>query len=493
MNSKWLATMLLVSMAPMAGCKTVQDSIASNTPSVSEVPTQILDSTPVPNYEAPEDLVRAVRYDDVPIESEASPGDQYLIQDSLPSADLIPANSGYDSDTGLESTPSETPANLEYFEQMAMAAHPAIQERLAEIESLRGKLIQAGLPPNPTVGLNVEDINEDGGSGRYGVYFGREIVRGNKLGLSRAVVCAEIETAEQQLAELEQRLKTDVKQRFYETLVAQEKLLTAKELVDISTNAVNVSTQLVEAQEASRTAVLQSELELQNALVVLRQAENQQLAARRKLAALLGEQDLPNDRVDGNARDLVTLDDFEKSYDELVAGSPEIAALFADVQQKQRRWARECVEPISNLTWQTTLQYDTVSDDLVTGFQVGMPIPLLNQNQGAIHQARFQVVAAERRAEKKALELRQRLASAYESYLAAQLQIDAYDKEIIPRAKETLELTTDGYRQGEIDFIQLLTAQRTYSQINLTYLEQLQQLWQQNVQIRGMLLNGSLQ
>ena len=122
-----------------------------------------------------------------------------------------------------------------------------------------------------------------------------------------------------------------------------------------------------------------------------------------------------------------------------------------------------------------------------------MPIPTLNRNQGAIHQARHQIVAAERRAEKKALNLRQRLAAAYEDYLDAKLQIDAYDTDIIPKAKETLELVTKGYQQGETDFLQLLTAQRTYSQINLTYLARLQQLWRQNVEIKGMLLSGSLE
>ncbi len=138
------------------------------------------------------------------------------------------------------------------------------------------------------------------------------------------------------------------------------------------------------------------------------------------------------------------------------------------------------------------MEYDTVSDNIIPGFQIGMPIPTLNRNQGAIHQARHQIVAAERRAEKKALDLRQRLATAYEDYLDAKLQVDAYEAEIMPKAKETLDLVNKGYSQGEIDFLQLLTAQRTYSQINLTYLRQLKQVWRQHVEINGMLLSGSM-
>jgi len=388
---------------------------------------------------------------------------------------------------------TDSPANsLVQIEQLALATNPAVAEIQAEIESLRGKLTQAGLPPNPTAGITGNDINEERGGGRYGVYFGREMVRGNKLGYSRSVVCAEIATAEQRLAVVQQRLLTDVRQRYYDLLIAQETVVTTDQLVQISQKAVDVSQKLLDAKEVALTAVLQSELELQNAAVAKRQAENRRLGARRKLASLIGEADVSLDYVGGNAREVLSLTDFEQSYDELVNGSPEVAALFAEVEEKRRQLNRAIVEPIPNVTWQTTLEYDTVSDNVIPGFQIGMPIPTLNRNQGAIHQARHQIVAAERRAEKKALDLRQRLATAYEEYLDAKLQVDAYEAEIMPKAKQTLELVTNGYSQGEIDFLQLLTAQRTNSQINLTYLRQLNQAWRQHVEIKGMLLTGSM-
>ena len=382
--------------------------------------------------------------------------------------------------------------DLPEIQQMALAVNPAIAQAMAEIESLRGKHRQAGLAPNPTAGITAQDINEGGGSGKYGVYFGRKVIRGNKLGLAQSAVCAEIDAAEQRLAVIQQRLQTDVHQRYYNLLVAQEKVATAAELVQISREAVAVSSKLHEAQEAARTSVLQSELELQNVLVVKRQAENEQLAARRQLAALFGELDLPAISVSGNPREILELEGFERSFEQLVDSSPEIAALFADVEQAKRQHARECAEPISDVTWQTTLLLDSVNNDVVAGVQIGMPIPTLNRNQGAIYQARQQIVVAERKAEKKALDLRRRLATAYENYLDAKLQIDAYNAEILPKAKETFHLISMGYEQGEIDFLQLLTAQRTYSQINLAYLEKLRQSWWESSNIKGMLLSGSL-
>jgi cobalt-zinc-cadmium efflux system outer membrane protein len=382
--------------------------------------------------------------------------------------------------------------SLESIESAALNANPAIAELTAQLESLRGKHTQSGLPPNPIVGVRGNDIFEESTLGRYGVFFGREVIRGNKLQYAQSVVCAEMQVLQQQLTTMQVRLLTDVHQRYYDVLVAQEKVVLADKLVEISDNAVEVSERLFEAEEVARTAVLQAKLEQQNAKVIQLRASNEQLAARRKLAALIGEPDLPATHVSGSARKMIELDDFEFWYDELVANSPEIAALFSDVERARRELDRQRVEPIANMTWQTTLDYDTVSDNIIGGFQVGWQIPTLNKNQGAIYEAQYNVVAAERKAEKKALDLRQRLALAYELYLDAKLQIDAYDAEIIPSAQETLELFLEGYKQGETDVLQLLTVQRTYFQTNLAYLESLRQMWRQSVEVRGMLLKGSL-
>ncbi len=389
--------------------------------------------------------------------------------------------------------PVSNSATLAELEQSALALNPAVTEARANIDALRGKRIQAGLPPNPTLGVIGDDINEEGSGGRYGIYFGRQIVRGNKLGLSQSVVSAEIATAQQQLAVVEQKLLTDLRTRYYELLVAQEKVLVSSELVKISRDVTDVSQKLFEAKEVAKSAILQSKLELQNAIVVQSQAENRLVASRRKLAALLGQPQLAYETVTGNARELPELTDFQNSFDQLALSSPEIAALFAEVERARRQLARARVEPVPNMTWQTTLQYGTGSDDVVAAFQVGMPIPRLNRNQGGIFQAQSQITVAERKAEKRLLDLQQRLATAYEDYLNAKLQIDAFDAEILPTAKETFELISQGYQEGEVDFLQLLTAQRTYSQTVLLYLDKLQQAWQQSIEIQGLLLSGSLE
>ena len=381
---------------------------------------------------------------------------------------------------------------LEDFEQRALSTNPVVLQWEAKLQALQGKRSQAGLKPNPVVGVSGQDINESGGAGMYGVYFGRELVRGNKLQISRSVVSAEMNVARQQLSEMRQRLTTDIRVAFYDLLVAQEKRDLANRLAEIALVASNTSEKLFQAKEVARSSVFQAQMEFQNATVIQGQAVNEEAGARRKLAALLGEADLPEPRIKGDLQQVAELANFEETYDQLLLESPELARLFENIQRARLQLQRECVEPISNVTWQATVQYDTVGESLVSGFQVGFPIPKFNRNQGAIRQAEKEIAVAEFLVEKKALELRQRLATAFERYSQAKLQVDIYGSKILPKAKSTFELISDGYRQGEVDFLSFLTAQRTFFDANLAYVSGLKMLWREHNLIQGMLLSASL-
>ena len=91
------------------------------------------------------------------------------------------------------------------------------------------------------------------------------------------------------------------------------------------------------------------------------------------------------------------------------------------------------------------------------------------------------------------LDLQLRLSQVFERYANARNQVEKYNRDILPAAKESLDLTRAGYRAGEFGFLNLLTAQRTYFQTNLGYLEALRDLWSAAWEIEGLLLNNSLQ
>jgi cobalt-zinc-cadmium efflux system outer membrane protein len=89
------------------------------------------------------------------------------------------------------------------------------------------------------------------------------------------------------------------------------------------------------------------------------------------------------------------------------------------------------------------------------------------------------------------LELSRRLATAFQEYSDARFQVTRYTEQIIPRAQETVDLVTRGY-PVEIEYLEVLTAQRTLSETSLAHLNAARQLWRSRLRIDGLLLEESL-
>lgn len=382
--------------------------------------------------------------------------------------------------------------NLDALEQMALANSPAISQSAARVRALRGKWVQVGLAPNPTVGYVAGEIGNDGAAGQQGGFVGQNFITAKKLQRNRAVVSAEISRAEQELAAVQRRVQTDVRQGFYEALLAQRRVELAAELVRLTTEAAEASKSLVEAEEIPVAGMLQTEVQQQNAQVLLRTTQNGLSQAWRRLSTVVGGPELPIQRLEGEVSQLPEMLNWEEQLTRLQTESPEVAAAMAEVERTRRALNRACVEAVPDISTQLSVQYDDATSDTIAGVQVGIPLPLWNRNQGGIRQAQAEITEAVRNVDRVELNLNRRLADAFRQYSDAHVTATSYATDILPRAQRTFELVQRGYKQGEVGYLDVLAAQQTYSQTNLVYLDALGSLWQSYVQIEGLLLKDSL-
>ncbi len=175
-----------------------------------------------------------------------------------------------------------------------------------------------------------------------------------------------------------------------------------------------------------------------------------------------------------------------------ICSSPEVAAAQAAVERARAAIDRAQAEPIPNVNLALTGQHDNATGSNIVGVQAVMPIPIFNRNQGGINKAQAEFAAAKSDVVRVQLSLQQRLALVYERYANARNQVERYEQNILPDAQSSLDLVNEAYKQGEYSFLNLLTAQRTYFQTNLAYLESLRQLQESTVEINVFLLHGSL-
>jgi cobalt-zinc-cadmium efflux system outer membrane protein len=381
---------------------------------------------------------------------------------------------------------------LAELEEMAVRLNPTVAQAASRVEAARGRCIQVGLYPNPVAGYIGAEIGNEGRGGQQGSFVSQEIVTAGKLRLNRSVAEQEIRQAEYAWEMQRQRVLTDVRRGFYDVLVAQRTVELTEQLARIGEEGVKSVGALMKAAEVARGDLLQARIEADTANVLLEKARNRYVAAWRDLAAVAGDADMPPRPLAGDVRDGLTQLTWDDTFGRFLAQSPQLANAKAGVARAQAALSRECAGRVPNIDVQAAVQYDNATRDTFATIQAGVPMPIFNRNQGNIRRAQAELAAAQNEVQRVQLDLQQRLAGTFEQYTTARYQVEKYSRDILPTAQASLDLANKGYRQGEYNYLFLLTSQRTYFQTNLVYLEALRELRAAATAIEGNLLSGSL-
>jgi cobalt-zinc-cadmium efflux system outer membrane protein len=393
--------------------------------------------------------------------------------------------------------PRETRAaggvTLAELEEMAESCNPTLAQAAARVQAARGQHLQVGLYPNPVIAYQGSEIGQEGRAGQQGGFISQEIVTAGKLRLNRAVASQEIQQAEYGWQTQQFRVLTDVRRGFYEVLVAQRAMELTEQLVGIGERGVKTAEQLMKAKEVARADVLQARIEADSARILLEKARNRHTGAWRGLAAVVGDPALQPTPLAGNLQDGMVQFTWEDTLNRLLAESPQLAGAQAGVARAQATLSRECAGRIPNVELLAGVQFDNATGYTIANAGLAVPIPIYNRNQGNIRRAQAELTAAQYEVSRVQLALQQRLAAVFEQYATAHQQVEKYTRDIMPNAQESLKLVSSGYRQGEFSYLMLLTAQRTYFQTNLAYLDALRDLRAAGVAIEGNLLDDSLQ
>ncbi len=385
--------------------------------------------------------------------------------------------------------------HLATLESIALQHNPALQRAAANVSAAHGRALQVGLKPNPLMGIDYQQVGSRGLAEQFGATLQQEFVVPEKLELNRQVAYQDIQRLQHEFAIQRQRVLTDVRIAFVRALKAQKQLEFLQQLVSLSDQARVISEKLLEAEEVGKTDLLQAEVEVERAKVERANVLNHRQAVWRELASVVGQPELPFYPLAGDLKGPAAERDFEQTLSQLRSCSPEIAALAATIQRARYNLRRQEVEPRPNITVQGLMNWQDngiggSSDGALT---VSLPIPVWDRNQGAVQAAYQELMAADRQFKMLELQLQQRLAGVYERYRNALQQISQFEQVILPKAAEVLTLTRKAYEIGELDFVSLLTAQRSYAQFQLTYLDALEELRIAEFEMEGLLLSGSLQ
>jgi cobalt-zinc-cadmium efflux system outer membrane protein len=208
-----------------------------------------------------------------------------------------------------------------------------------------------------------------------------------------------------------------------------------------------------------------------------RAAEMNVTAAAARLAVWLGATEETALRSEG-APDLGPLPPEAVVRERVLAHHPALerdraqtAAAAAHLRAEQRlRW------PIVSVQLAVSQGDPTLpGTDVIGG--LSFEAPVLSQRGGVIGHARAERALAEVRTEVDLRRLSSELADAYEQAKGADLRARALGLEVLPALEEARRMTEEGYRDGRVDLLRVLEAQRAVLEGRVAYVEA-QAAWQ---------------
>jgi len=400
---------------------------------------------------------------------------------------------------------AQTPASerktitLEELEQMALQNNPTFRQSAANIQAAEGRKKQSRLYPNPTVGYQGEQIR--GGAfhgGEQGFFVQQDIVLGGKLGLNRKMFDQELKQAQTEAEEQKLRVVTNVRMSYIQALAAQQTLELRQNLSKLADDAAGTTHQLANIGQADAPDVLESEVEAQQAQLAVTMAEQSQQRAWKALAAVVGNPRLPPMRLEGKLEDIPPVN-ADELVEQIVNESPAVRIAELGVKRAEAALARAKREPIPDLQLRGGMQQngELLSGGRSVGLQgfadVGVRIPIFNRNQGNIATAKADAERATREVERVKLVLRERAASVVQNYTFSQTAVDRYKNQMIPRARKAYEMYSKKYQEMAAAYPQVLIAQRTLVQLEVSYITALENFATSSLSLESYLLTDGLE
>ncbi len=413
-----------------------------------------------------------------------------VIPTSVPAPTGIKAGAGHDGASTL--VPPQRKLTLTDLERLALVNNPTLPEAGALLQQQQGLTRQFGLYPNPTAGYVRTDADKSGESQTDGVFLSQTIITGGKLRLARQAGRADIQMRQWQLTAQQMRVLNDLRIRYFEVLGAQRAIDAAKEQLRLAEDGRQAAEQLLQAKQGSRPDVLQAGMELGLVRTALREADSRYQSAWWQLANAVGVLDLPPTPLVDQLEDGISVLDEKKCLQRLLEASPLLKTQENDIRAAQYELQLAKAQAVPDVNVQVLAQRDHIMKYSNVTTLISIPMPLFNRNQGNIVNAQGVLRQAQTEYQRIRLALSDLLAVSFRNYRSFLARVEQLQKEVLPQAKENLDLTTQGYKAGRLDFLHVQNARRMYFQSNLEYIDALTELHKVVVEIEGLQLTGGL-
>jgi len=338
-----------------------------------------------------------------------------------------------------------------------------------EVEKARGRLIQAGLWPNPQLEFTTSTdrpFNDEGQRTSTGG-FQQAFPNSGRLHFAKQVSRVDIAQAMAEIRNRERLLIGDVERDFVNVLLLREQLVANREFVGLNRDFVNALEERFKRAEVSQVDVNLARLELQRLGVEAALLESDLVTRELSLQLRMGLGPEQKVVVEGNLDALANKFRPERYQTAMVVNRPDLRQieLGADRAAAEARLARADAWADWTLgpDYQNERKVDDPSGlrtDEFLGFKLSIPIALWNRNQGRVYEQTAAGNQARQQFDALQLSIRSEIATGIARAVKLRDAVGSYRRDILPSFRETSTLVRKGYNEGLIPAAQVVQVQQ---------------------------------
>ena len=363
------------------------------------------------------------------------------------------------------------------------------------VEIARARLMQAGLPPNPSLELGLRNDLLFGNHGEYtaSAAFTQRFPVTGRIARQKDVARVDVALASTEIRQAERKLAGEVAGRFYQVLMLDRQIQLRDRLIGIDQRLLKVTRNRFRVAEVSELDVNTARLELQRLMQERTLLQNRRALQQARLDQLLGRSAAAPLALDDRLPPLAPLAPLAEEQDRALTLRPDLQAarLGADRARaelalaKAQRWGDWTVSVGLEQGRRVIEGAPPQPSDRALGVSLSIPLPLLNKNQGRVAEAIAAGTQADARIEALKFNISNEVASAYAEADRLQAAVRQYQDGMLDLSDRNVRLAQQGYDTGLAPILTVVQAQRQQSDLYIAYQTALGQYLQALVTLRS--------
>jgi cobalt-zinc-cadmium efflux system outer membrane protein len=228
-----------------------------------------------------------------------------------------------------------------------------------------------------------------------------------------------------------------------------------------------------------------------------RQAVNNYNSAWKQLAASLGDPNLPSAILEGEGARVGSPIDYEGALAYMLSNHTDIlGARNLEFQARLNVRLAE-VTPIPDVKVYSAIQHDFTTPPVgrtTYNLQLGVPVPIFNQNRGGIQKARGELVRAAEELNRVRIDLSAQLADTFARYENNRIALEYYRDHILPDLARVYRGVYERHQQASdqqgaqpVGFGDIIVAQQQLMTAITTYVTAMNDQWTAYADLAGLL------